>query len=117
MTICGTEQFMAPEIQFGEAYNEKAVRDRVPLPALVSRCMKWSPVACTAVQRLVPVHWMCVCGCTRALQYFICIYSAAADCEWPLVLVLPCRAMATCVSSRPKCCLPHDACRGARSLP
>ncbi len=26
MTICGTEEFMAPEIQFGEPYAEKAVR-------------------------------------------------------------------------------------------
>ena len=26
MTICGTDDFMAPEVIFGEVYDEKAVR-------------------------------------------------------------------------------------------
>jgi serine/threonine protein kinase len=28
MTICGTDEFMAPEVLFGEVYDEKAVRGK-----------------------------------------------------------------------------------------
>ena len=32
MTICGTDEFMAPELLFGEAYDDKAVRSCGVLP-------------------------------------------------------------------------------------
>ncbi len=44
MTICGTDQFMAPEIVFGEAYDEKAVSDRLESRGVV-RCGRSGRVA------------------------------------------------------------------------